>query len=679
MPTLALKNTFSFYKDVELTMVLKSWLNNMTAIEIIINQLKEKLHKPGRSNKLYFLRGRTGSGKSTYMITNMFEKIIKGSRGMIICSEPRVVLTKANATDDLRYNKQYHFGKEMGVLTGSEKIRCTDRECMYYCTPQILNDRLLKVLFSTDENEVKKELSRYTIVVVDEVHVLDLPMLSLMKTVKDIVDKYSNLIECPIFMFTSATINLEQMIKYYFPSNANEVVKDPFLIGDVAGSSNFPVVESFLTSSEIATFNKEESDLPRGGCFEIMARYFYEHLYEDLFKSESFVTQGTQKIQCRDVLFFVPLSFGIETIGETLKKLIKDKPVYAIKRGTTMEEVTEWRNKHRGEERVLVVGFARDFSSAADVLLSKPIETDPDALIYETRIVIATSVIETGKTITTLYQCIDMGLDTTSICNPLSFDFNNVMQYLKQIPANVNKVIQRLGRVGREAPGRFLHFYSKEIMDQFQLADTPDTINNSCLSNQLLSHYRQFPLYKEFNVFNENNYLYPTTVDIILRSINDMITAGFFTVNGEFVNLKSKGKPPEAWVLYAGYLYYILKYSLFEALMLSAVNRKALPSILTVRIVKPESLKYSLDEIARGNQEQSILEGIKLARNTFTKIKYGLNKDESLLAFLKDRQYGDVIYGQKKDVKRDQKYGNKHGQKHGNKNRGNGKNHSNKH
>lgn len=648
MPTLALKNTFSFYKTVDLTLTLKSWLNNLTAIQIIISQLKEKLHKPGRNNKLYFLRGRTGSGKSTYMITNIFESIVRGSRGMIICSEPRVVLTKANATDDLRYNSQYHFGKEMGILTGSEKIRCTDRECMYYCTPQILNDRLLKVLFATDDSEAKSELQRYTLIVVDEVHVLDLPMLSLIKTIKDIVDKYSDTIECPVFIFTSATIDIEQMVSYYFPNNP-DVTSDPYLIGDVAGSSNFPVDESFLSSTEISAFNTQESKLPRGGCFEIMATYFYDHLYQNLFKSTSFVTQGTQKIQCRDVLFFVPLSFGIETIGQTLKKLIKDRPVFAIRRGTTMDEVTQWRLEHKGESRILIVGFARDFSSAADVLLSKPIETDPDSLVNETRIVIATSVIETGKTITTLYQCIDMGLDTTSICNPLSFNFNDPMQYLKQIPANVNKVIQRLGRVGREAPGRFLHFYSKEIMDQFQLADTPDTINNSCLSNQLLSHYRQFPLYREFNVFNENNYLYPTTVDIILRSINDLISAGFFTINGEFVNLKSKGKPPEAWVLYAGYLYYILHYSLFEALMLSAVNRKSLPSILTVRIVRPETLKYSLDDIARGNQEQSILEGIKLARNTFTKIKYGLNKNESLLAYLKDRQYGTKIYGQPKE------------------------------
>ena len=46
--------------------------------------------------------------------------------------------------------------------------------------------------------------------------------------------------------------------------------------------------------------------------------------------------------------------------------------------------------------------------------------TKIDSLYNEIRIVAATPVIETGKTIVTLYLCIDMGLNTTSVYNPLT-------------------------------------------------------------------------------------------------------------------------------------------------------------------------------------------------------------------------------------------------------------------
>ena len=247
MPTLAQKGTFSFDPKAKITTDQKVWLENETAINIIIKVLNAKLSKTGIENRLYFLRGRTGSGKSTMMISSLYEAIIKNSRGKLICSEPRVVLTKANATDVIRYNKTYQFGKQMGVLSGSEKILCTEKECMYYCTPQILNDKLLKMTQLTDEGEIRHNLIQYKIVVVDEVHVLDLPMMSLLKTVRDVVNKYGSIPECPLFIFASATIDTNQMVSYFFPKNSEQIYENPLVIGNVAGSSNHPVNEQFLT------------------------------------------------------------------------------------------------------------------------------------------------------------------------------------------------------------------------------------------------------------------------------------------------------------------------------------------------------------------------------------------------------------------------------------------------
>ena len=632
MPTLILKNTFVFYEKAIVPKEYEGWLTNDIAINIIIKILKIKLSKSGKENRLYFLKGRTGSGKSTVMISSLFEAIIKGSKGKLICSEPRVVLTKANATDVLRYNTQYSFGKEMGVLSGAEKIMCSERECMYYCTTQILNDMLLHIIQLNDKMEVRKKLAAIKIVVVDEVHVLDAPMLALLKTVRDTINKYGDIAECPLFIFASATIDIEQMVSYFFPKNTNEIYENPLMIASVMGSSNFSVVEEFLTDEIIKKYNNQEKAEGRNSCYKIMAQHFYNNYFLKLDESESYVKgPNNDKIQCRDVLFFVPLVAGIETIGNTLKELIKDRPVFVIQKGTEMKSVTEWRLKNKNQKRVLFIGYSRDFSSASDELLAKPIETDIDSLYNEIRIVAATPVIETGKTIVTLYLCIDMGLTTTSIYNPLTYDENNSIQYLKQIPANIKQTIQRMGRVGREAPGNYLHFYSKNIMDHFQLSDTAETINSACLSALLLTHLKGFPLYTSFDLMNENHYLYPTTTDILIKSANDLINSGYLTIFGKLVNLKTSFKYTEQWILYAKYLYYILRYPLWDALLLAALNRKALPPVFTISNLDPKSLRYKLDAILKMEPNDEIIEGIQKARNTLTMIMYGADKTFSYI------------------------------------------------
>ena len=307
-----------------------------------------------------------------------------------------------------------------------------------------------------------------------------------------------------------------------------------------------------------------------------------------------------------------------------------------------MNEVIKWRNDNRNRKRLLIIGFASGFSPASDELLSKPIEQDPEALIWETRLIIATPVIETGKTITTLYQCIDMGLYTSSIANPLVYDINNTISFLKQIPVNINQSIQRLGRVGRECPGRFLHFFTKDVMSRLQLNDTAETINNSYLSNVLITHFKQFKINTYFDVINENGYLYPISVDTYIRTMNDMINAGIFDSYGNYLNLKTCGELIDIWLVYASYLYYILKYPLYVSLILAAVNRKSIPQIFSVYNFDMKNLKYDINSILKSKDDQTVIEGIQLARNTFTSIKY-INKN-SLIKYIKDKQFGNAVY-----------------------------------
>ena len=465
---------------------------------------------------------------------------------------------------------------------------------------------------------------------------------------------------CPLFIFASATIDIEQMVSYYFSEDEfDEIVKDPCLIGDVTGSSNYPIQELFLTPTELNEFNSRESTGARGTGFAIIGDYFTKHIYPQLYKSKSIksidpaelpkkqqvlipprLIEGNKlNIPCRDALIFVPLVSGIDVISNVIAKTTDmSVPTFVIHSDTTFGEVVRWRIKNKNKRRVLIVGFASGFSQASDEILSKPFEPDVDVLLNELKIIISTPAIETGKTISTLYFCVDMGLNTTMIANPLVFDFNETFKNIKQIPINMNQCIQRMGRIGREAPGSFLHFYTREIMQRFKPNDVAETINSSCLSNMLMSHIKQYNKYTQFDVVNENNYLYPATVDNITRSMHDMIHAGIMTVRGEYVNIKTEGKDEEIWIMYAAYLYYILKYSLFESLMLAACNRKTIPQMFNVQTLDVKKLKYSLDSIknCRSN-DQNIIEGILLGRNYFTLIKYGHKKQ--FLRYLKNREY----------------------------------------
>lgn len=644
MPTLLDRGSFSYDSRAVLVGDQLHQAETERAIDIIVNILRTKLRAPGRNNRIYYLRGRTGSGKSTLMISSLYERVTKGTNGGLWCTEPRVVLTRSNPTDIIRYNPQYKFGRDIGILSGHEKIKCDQRESVYFCTPQILNDELLNILSIKSLGDARRALSKIRLIVVDEVHVLDNPMLQLLKTIRDVIDKYDSYTECPLFIFASATINIEKLVEYYH-TNPELVYRDPLMIGEVKGSSNFPVSEQFLDNNLLKQYNKQEAESNnRLEGFKIMTEYFINNFLDNIDKhnnEHSYINTYAGAVKCRDVLFFIPLVSGIEEIGNILKQSVKDIPIMIIEKGMEFDVVKEWRDKLKGKKRILFIPFARDYSPASDILLAEPLEKDKDSLLNEIRIIAATPVIETGKTISTLRLCIDMGLNTTTIANPLSYNPNDSMKYLKQVPANVNQTIQRMGRVGREAEGEYLHFYSKDVYKHFQLTDTAETINTQCLSTMMMSHLTLNRKNKCYDIINENVWLYPTTIDVLIRTTNDLIQAGYLLPYGQYVELRSNSKYSSNWLMYAKILHVKYNMSLFDSLLISAINWKAIPGLFNINNVDPRKLRYSiisiLDRFKKvvteddyfeyiANLPDEVYEGIYKARNALTEILYSKDK-----------------------------------------------------
>ena len=269
--------------------------------------------------------------------------------------------------------------------------------------------------------------------------------------------------------------------------------------------------------------------------------------------------------------------------------------------------------------------------------MSFSIDPDPESRLNEVKIILSTSIIEAGKTLSNLGLCIDLGIQTASIYNPLKFNINEKMYTLKQVPINLNQMVQRLGRIGRESPGIFVHFYSKTVVDKLLLNDYPDTINNPCLSNLILSYMKGVEKGKSIDIINENDFLYQTSVDILINSGRDLLNAGYLTKFGELVQLKNTYEFSDNWISYVMHLHLILGFSLWESLVLVCVNRKKLPPYFSIETLKFSTLQISLEFIITcENPSDEIIEGIQKARNLLTSISYN---PTSPIKFVNGKQF----------------------------------------
>lgn len=638
MATLLGTDTFSLHDAVtDVPSDLSKLIGLSPAIDIIIYILKHKLELSGICNRVYYLKGRTGSGKSTLMISALYRALVFGTRTKLICSEPKIMLCKTNALDVLRYNTQWSLGREMGILTSIDKVR-PKTPSMTYCTTQLLNMELVNILTIADPVAARNKLRGIKIIVVDEVHVLDIPMLDVLQTIRELLRKYGDTQECPMFIFSSATIDIPQMVKYFFHDTGigvSNIMRNPFMIGYVKGSANFPVTEIFLDAEELRQYNDEESASKDSNQYaSIVARYLYKNFIPTLDSSDSYIIHNNGvRIQCRDVLLFLPLISGIERAGEVLESLITTRskiPFMRVVHETVMSDVVAWRDMHRKTKRILYIGLGSGYSSASDKLLEKAVDPDEEALEYETRIIGATPVIEAGKTISTLCLCIDLGISTAKLYVPLIYS-PSVLDgtLIKQIPANLNQSIQRLGRIGRESPGTFVHFYSQDVMRRFREGDIPGTVNIPSLSNVYIQHFNGIPMGTVLDVANINNFLYPTSVDTLINTANDMIDSGFLTCFGQLTCLGISFDFGENWIVYARHLYYNRGYYLWEALVLASCNRKLIPPYFNLLELEPSRLMISLYKILHSEPTIDIVDGIQRARNVLTRIL--LSQDKSFI------------------------------------------------
>lgn len=719
MPTLNEKGTFEFDTNVKQTSVPKQIQDSVKqdrAIDTIIKIVRSKLSKTGLRNKVYFLQGRCGSGKSTMLIQELYNAFIRGKEGCIFCTEPRVVLAKSNAAEVEKYS-DLTLGTQIGYITGEESLKCTNEDHITYCTTQVLTSQLLTAM-SKSRDKTLEVLKKFKIIVIDEVHTYDDAIYMVLKVVKSLLLKYSNEFQCPLFIFTSATINIDELMRYYFDLSVfeseifkghviaddgegggeneislyqrvvskenvvssktleyddkaymkfiNNIYSDWQMIGYVKGESNYEANEIFLNESDVKKYNV-------GAIGKSIATYFYKEWFNHLFTREIRFENKEDGMLCRDVLIFVPTTKLMVECADTLSEFIGQKlkqesvktnktqqpsrkyksfkeqsqgkknnkmlksltggytmPILIIEKGMSVRTLQHWREKHAEDKRIVIVLYGRNFSTAADYIINNKVTDDYNCITNEIRIIISTPVIETGKTIDTISLCIDSGLEQTNITNPFNKSIYsklnensasnerktlgtvvnpNPNNSLKVVPISKNQTIQRLGRIGRKAPGTYVHFYTKSVYETFQDIEISSFINTSSIVeimyNQLMNTSAENIA---FNVHDENNYIVKVNPFIIKRTIEDLVNSGAINTYSQVIDVSNilTSKVPHD-ILIAQHLHLIRGFTLYDALLCASLFKYRLLNYIDMSILDVDNMRAVLKDIYSSNDMSDVI------------------------------------------------------------------------
>ena len=587
LPTLLLKDMFVWPEGTELTRDEERMTNEWKAIDIYLHILNQKLQSTGILNRISILRAFTGAGKSTVFPPNLYKQLlVKNNRGLLM-SEPRKNLTNNGVNDILNYETKWTLGKELAIHTGDIKVQSTDKAFIEFCTTQVIQNFLTSILDTHakgDSRRVKSLLERYLVITVDEAHILELPNLSVIASIKQVLNLFGNQPNCPMFVFASATLSEKQILEYFDA----EGVSLKYILSTIKGVPNNPIEDHSLSASTLQQLSQENKDI-----YVTIAKHFAKSLFKPLFDSKSFVhiDEFNRDYQCRDALIFVPGLMQIETVTRTLSKEINDQPLFLLTRESTLKDLESWREEHKGKRRTLVMGYSAEYSALSLMLLEAPYEVDADVLEFETKVIVTTSVIETGKTIQLLKLCIDAGFDKKVMYTPLIYDYRQ--NYLTTVPANQSQITQRKGRVGRKSPGVFIKFYTEECYANRLKNDLPETVNNGCLSELIYTtQINKLPKSCCIDVASMNDYMYPISPDLLLRTADDLFFANVIGSNGEYINEERE----EKWITYARLAYVLLKMSLFRAIMTAVINSYNLPPVYQIYGFNATTFNLSIEK-----------------------------------------------------------------------------------
>ncbi|UKK02192.2 ATP-dependent helicase [Theileria orientalis] len=375
-------------------------------IQAVRKEILEKI----KNNQFVIIEGSTGSGKSTTVPILVYNDYLKDGEKVVITQPRRVA-----AISLCRYVSKLMESEVGGKVGFSVRFmnKTSDKTRIKYVT-----DGILMREATTDPT-----LSKYSVIVIDEVHERSIRSDILLGIIKLALPKRPDL----KVIIMSATIE-SNMFSDFFTNSA--VIKVP--------GKHFPV-EIYYTPNPFEDY--------------------IEAAMLAVFKINLTTSEG-------DILVFLP---GQEDI-ELLEKLIKEKisqlqesmgPVkkrkkLCVKLGDNKYKMNKWKG--------------------LDIVpLYSALSIDKQYLVFRKtpqnsrKVVLATNIAETSLTIPGITYVVDTGLVKQRKYNP-----KHNLESLTLTITSKASAKQRAGRAGREGPGKIYRLYTRESYEEMPEFTTPE-------------------------------------------------------------------------------------------------------------------------------------------------------------------------------------------------------------
>lgn len=395
-------------------------------INHIISWIKLHMYEYGYTraelnDRILIIQAETGSGKSTVMPVDIF-RILRNKntpnniryRGKkVLCTQPRVLTAIELARTVSRDRSPYNPDMIIGSTVGYSTGPKKERAYgLIYATAGTLRTKL-------NTNTDDSIMNEYMAIIIDEAHERsidsDILLFMLYKFYKRNVGNHN----LPFLILTSATFDTNKYSHYFEVGNEN-VIK-------VTGQS-FHIEEHWLSHNT-------------------------SNVYDEITNTVKEINQYDDDPEQSDILIFAP---GIKEMKEIEKRIKKEIDDYILVLKLDSEAV----RKETDDYINVFTSYKR---------LPKLNGKSPTR-----RVIISTSVAETGLTINTLKYVIDMGYHR----GLESYPIYNIRGLITR-PAPQSRIRQRRGRCGRLFNGEFYPMYPKETHDLLDVQQLPDILTAS--------------------------------------------------------------------------------------------------------------------------------------------------------------------------------------------------------
>ena len=422
------------------TLLIPGSIANTTEIPIkyITSWLVSHMFEYGYNNatlndRILIIQAETGSGKSTVMPVEIF-RILRNKdspsnvsyRGYkVLCTQPRVLTAIELARTVSSINSSWNPDIIFGKIVGYSTGPKKERAYgLIYATAGSLRAKLNN---NTDDDI----MSEYKFIIIDEAHERSVDSDVLLFMLYKFYKRNEGNKRLPFLILTSATFDTNKYANY-FDVSIDNIIK-------VKGSQ----------------FNIHPHWLPHDTS----------NVYDTIVDTLVEINKIKDDPQMTDVLIFAPGMGEMKEIEKYIKKRIMDYLLILKLDGSAVRKMSS------------------DYTLVFESYNKLP---KLNGRLPTRRVVLSTSVAETGLTINTLKYVIDMGFHKGSESYPIS----NIGGLVTR-PATKSRITQRRGRCGRLFDGEFYPMYTKETFEELDDQQLPDILTSTEEYNMVhLSFYR---------------------------------------------------------------------------------------------------------------------------------------------------------------------------------------------